>query len=101
MLLVKAAEVRRRDGGDFLRLTLGDRTGQVVAMVWEEVAEAAELAIAGRPVHVLGRYIVHPRYGPQVNLRSLRPAEPGSFQLDELLDGPPRPAEQMERDLRS
>ncbi|MGH2852207.1 MAG: 3'-5' exoribonuclease YhaM family protein [Solirubrobacteraceae bacterium] len=100
-LLVRDVERRtRRDGGDFLRLTLGDRSGQVVAMVWEEVAEAAAVAIAGAPVHVLGRYIVHPRYGPQVNLRALAPAEPGSFQLDELLDGPPRPLEQMERDLR-
>jgi 3'-5' exoribonuclease len=100
-LLVREVERRsRRDGGDFLRLTLGDRTSQVVAMIWEEIGEVATIAVAGSPVHVVGRYVVHPRYGAQVNLRALRRAEPGSFRLEELLDGPARPAEQMERDLR-
>jgi putative nucleotidyltransferase with HDIG domain len=47
-----------------------------------------------------GRYVVHPRYGPQLNLRDLRQAEPGSYELEELLDGPQRSAEQMEADLR-
>ncbi|MHB8531253.1 MAG: hypothetical protein ACYDC2_00895, partial [Solirubrobacteraceae bacterium] len=48
VLLVKEAERRRRrDGGDYLRLQLGDRTGTVVCMVWEELAELAQLAGAG------------------------------------------------------
>jgi 3'-5' exoribonuclease len=102
VLLVREVERRpRRDSaGDFLRLTLGDRSGQVVAMVWDDVASVAALAAAGRPVHVVGRYVVHPRYGAQINLRELRPAEPGTFELHELLDGPQRTAEQMESDLR-
>ncbi len=42
VLLVRAAEVRTKAGGDpYLRLTLGDRTGAAVAMVWDDVAEAA------------------------------------------------------------
>jgi 3'-5' exoribonuclease len=51
-------------------------------------------------VHVHGRYAVHPRFGPQINLRALAEPPPGSFSLDDLLDGPPRAAEQMESDLR-
>jgi 3'-5' exoribonuclease len=101
VLLVREIDKRtKRDGGEFLRLTLGDRSGQVVAMVWDGVGEVAPLVAAGQPVRVLGRYVVHPRYGPQVNLRALRPAEPGSYDLDDLLDGPLRSAEQMEDDLR-
>ncbi|MGH2911675.1 MAG: 3'-5' exoribonuclease YhaM family protein [Solirubrobacteraceae bacterium] len=101
VLLVRASERRsRRDGGDYLRLQLGDRTGAVVAMVWEDIVEAERLAPAGAPVHVCGRYNVHPRFGPQINLRSLSPAAPGSFSLDDLLDGPARTSEQMEVDLR-
>ncbi len=100
VLLVKAAEVRRRrDGGDYLRLTLGDRTGSVVCMVWEEPAELVELARAGDAVAVCGRYVVHPRFGPQINLRRLSPAEPGSYDPSELLDGPARPVEQMEAEI--
>jgi 3'-5' exoribonuclease len=101
VLLVREVDRRvKRDGGEFLRLTLGDRSGHVVAMVWDDVADVTPLLAAGQPVRVVGRYVVHPRYGPQVNLRALRPAEPGSYELDELLDGPLRAAEQMEGDLR-
>jgi 3'-5' exoribonuclease len=101
VLLVREIERRsRRDGGDYLRLRLGDRTGAVVAMVWEDLPETEDLAIPGTPVYVTGRYIVHPRFGPQINLRALTGAEPGSFELDDLLDGPARSPEQMEVDLR-
>jgi 3'-5' exoribonuclease len=101
VLLVRAIERRsRRDGGDYLRLQLGDRTGMVVAMVWEDLAETERLASAGTPVRVGGRYTVHPRFGPQINLRLLAPAEPGSYVPDDLLDGPAREPRQMEADLR-
>ncbi|MGA9874487.1 MAG: HD domain-containing protein [Solirubrobacteraceae bacterium] len=101
VLLVREIERRsRRDGGDYLRLRLGDRTGAVVAMVWEDLPDMERLAISGTPVYVTGRYTVHPRFGPQINLRSLAAAEPGSFELGDLLDGPPRAPEQMEADLR-
>jgi 3'-5' exoribonuclease len=101
VLLVRSAEARsKRDGAEYLRLTLGDRTGAVVAMVWDDVERLRPLCPAGAPVRVAGRYRVHPRYGPQLELRSLRDAEPGTFSLDELCDGPPRAAELMESDLR-
>jgi 3'-5' exoribonuclease len=101
VLLVRAAETRsRRDGGEYLKLTLGDRTGAVTAMVWEGVADVREVVRAGAPVHVVGRYSVHPRYGAQITLRALRPPAPGSFDASALLDGPPRPADTMEGDLR-
>ncbi|HEY4894829.1 MAG TPA: HD domain-containing protein [Solirubrobacteraceae bacterium] len=101
VLLVREAERRqRRDGGEYLRLQLGDRTGAVACMVWEELGEVGELARAGAPVRVRGRYTVHPRFGPQINLRGLEAAEPGSFDPAELLDGPTREVEQMEGEIR-
>ncbi len=101
VLLVREAERRqRRDGGDYLRLQLGDRTGAVACMVWEELAEVEELARAGSPVRVSGRYTVHPRFGPQINLRDLQMAVPGSFEPGDLLDGPAREVSQMEGEVR-
>jgi 3'-5' exoribonuclease len=101
VLLVREVERRsRRDGGDFLRLILGDRSGQVAAMVWEDVGEVSGSVAAGAPVHVVGRYVVHPRYGAQVNLRALRAPDPGSYDPGELFDGPLRAPEQLEGDLR-
>ena len=99
-LLVRAAEVRcRRDGSEFLRLVLGDRTGQLTAMVWDGVAVLKEHCTAGAVVHVAGRHEVHPRWGAQLAVRAVRPPAEGSFAWSDLLDGPPVPAERMERDL--
>ncbi len=101
VLLVRASERRqRRDGGEYLRLQLGDRTGAVACMVWEELGEMEELARAGAPVRVRGRYTLHPRFGPQINLRGLEAAPPGSFDLRDLLDGPAREVAQMEGEVR-
>src|ERR1700687_1920565 len=77
VLVIRDAERRRRrDGGDYLRLQLGDRTGVVTCMVWEELEDVEHLARAGEPVRVAGRFTGHPRFGPQLNLRELREAEP-------------------------
>jgi 3'-5' exoribonuclease len=101
VLLVREAERRqRRDGGEYLRLQLGDRTGAIASMVWEELEGIEQLALAGEPVHVRGRYTVHPRFGPQINLRGLERAVPGSFAPEDLLDGPARGVKQMEAEVR-
>jgi 3'-5' exoribonuclease len=101
VLLVREAEVRsRRSGGEYLKLTLGDRTGVVAAVVWEDVEPAIELARPGRPVRVCGRYANHARYGPQLSVRSLREPADDELRLDDLLDGPAREPAQMEADLR-
>ena len=99
VLLVRARDVRaKRGGGHYLRLVLGDRTGCVEAVVWDGELQAA--CTAGACVRVAGRYSVHPRRGPRIAVRSLRPAEPHEYALDDLLDGPSRSAAQMESDLR-
>ncbi len=101
VLLIREIERRaRRDGGDYLRLQLGDRTGVVAAMVWEDLADVERIAPVGAAVRVTGRYSVHPRFGPQINLRSLAEAPSGSYSASDLRDGPARDAEQMESDLR-
>ena len=102
VLLVREAERRqRRDGGDYLRLRLGDRTGAVVSMVWEEsLGEIEGLARAGEAVRVRGRYTVHPRFGPQINLRGLEAPALGSYSPDDLRDGPAHTVEQLEAQLR-
>jgi 3'-5' exoribonuclease len=101
VLLVREVERRqRRDGGEYLRVQLGDRTGGVACMIWDELSEVQEIARAGAPVQVRGRYTVHPRFGPQINLRGLEAAEPGTFEMNDLLDGPVRDVEQMESEIR-
>ena len=100
-MLVRDVEVRRRrDGAEYLKLVLGDRTGSIPAMVSDELADARELCRAGEVVHVTGRYSVHPRFGPQLAVKHVREAGSDEYSPDDLIDGPMRAAEQMEVDLR-
>jgi 3'-5' exoribonuclease len=99
--LVREVETRlKRDGGEYLRVTFADRSGQLAAMVWEAIADLKPLLRAGEPVWISGRYSVHPRYGPQLNLRSVREAQEGSFDPDDLMPGPVRDIAEMEAALR-
>jgi 3'-5' exoribonuclease len=101
VLLVRGADLRtRRDGTTCLRLSLGDRSGQVVAFAAEDADALHALCTPGRPVRVAGHYERHPRYGLQIAVRALSEPLPGSFDADLLVDGPPRSAQQMETDLR-
>jgi len=101
VLLVRAAEPRsKRDGGEFLRLQLGDRTGSLTAMVWDPTAEDRALLQAGAPVYLRARYSVHARFGPQLALSAWRAAAEAEIDPEALYDGPPRAAGQMEADLR-
>src|SRR3954454_17000995 len=101
VLLVRGHERRaRRDGREFLRLTVGDRSGTVMAMVWEDVAEHAAVCEAGACVRVAGRYAGHPRHGAELTVSGPPPAADHEYALDDLLDGPPRDADRMEADLR-
>src|SRR4051794_16693728 len=85
--------VRDRSGaGERLRLKLGDRTGCVRATAPPEVAGCCE---PGAVVHVTGRYA-----GGELELHAAHAAAEGSYDLAELLDGPPRSATGMESDLR-
>jgi len=101
VLLVREADRRpRHDGTECLKLVLGDRTGGVAAMVWEDVAPALELCRPGSPVHVVGRFELNQRWGAQIAILALRPAVDGTFDPADLHDGPPREVDHMEADLR-
>jgi 3'-5' exoribonuclease len=99
VLLVRERELRSNGDGEYLRLMLGDRTGAVVALVREHVSELVPVCEAGTAVAVSGRYSVHSR-GPELAVRSLRAADAHEYELDDLLDGPPRPVTHMEQALR-
>jgi len=100
-LLVRSAEVRhRREGDEYVRLTLGDRTGVVPAVVLEDVEAARAICRAGAIVHVVGSFNVHERYGARLLVEAVREAEDGSYDREHLVDGPARPAAAMEADLR-
>jgi 3'-5' exoribonuclease len=100
-LVVRDVEVcRRRDGGQLLKLQLGDRTGSVPAILRDGVPDARAICLTGEVVWAAGRFEAHPRFGPQLEVSEVRAAAVAEYSPEELLDGPARGAEQMEADLR-
>jgi 3'-5' exoribonuclease len=98
VLLVREREIRRtRAGADYVRLALADRTGTVLAVVWDDVEEAAAATAAGKPVRVIGSFAEHPRYGPQITVHRL--LDPGEIDWERLLDAPAIPIAELERSL--
>jgi 3'-5' exoribonuclease len=100
-LMVRESEPRRkRDGSQYLKLVLADRTGTVPAVLWDVTPDVTDAAEPGRAVRVAGTYGVHERYGPQLTIQALGPAQPGEYSVEDLLDGPARDAAALEADLR-
>jgi 3'-5' exoribonuclease len=100
-MLVRGAELgRRRDGTEYLKLTLGDRTGSLPAIVREGIEAAQALCRPGEVVFVHATYAIHPRYGPELAVIAVREAEPHEWQHADLHDGPAREPAHMEADLR-
>jgi 3'-5' exoribonuclease len=97
---VRERETRRKRNGDaFLQLSLGDGTGAVRAISWDDVEERHELARPGSVVWVRGDYRVDERFGATLTIRELRPAEPGSYLVEDLVGMPEVPVERLEADL--
>ncbi len=77
MLLLRAVDVRRRrEGEEYLKLTLGNRTGVLPAVVLDDVAAARGVCRTGEAVHVVGVFSVHPTHGGRLVVEAVRHAEP-------------------------
>ena len=90
---------QRRNGEPFLKLQLGDTTGAVEAVIWDEVDALAPICPAGSVVRILGRYSVDERYGAAVTVKRMRVAAEHEYELGDLTEAPPVPYEQMAADL--
>src|SRR5215208_7371077 len=65
---------QRRTGEPFLKLQLGDMSGAVEAVIWDEVESLAPICPAGAVVRILGSYSVDERYGAAVTVKRMRTA---------------------------
>jgi 3'-5' exoribonuclease len=102
IFLVRSHSQRqKRNGEPFLKLQLGDVTGTVEAVVWEEVDRLAPACVSGSIVRVLGHFSVDERYGAGITVHRLRAAVDGEYDLADLLPGSPIPYAQMAADLNA
>jgi 3'-5' exoribonuclease len=94
-------EVRRsetKQNKPFLKLTLGDRTGTIDGMVWDDAERWEPLCVADAVVGVRGKVGV---YNERIQLRvaHLEPLRAEHADMEHLLPASPRPRLQMEREL--
>ncbi len=100
-LVVRERQLRqKKNGEDFLKLQLGDRTGTVAAIAWDRISELFEACSPGAIVMVTGKFSVHPQFGRQIKLVSARPAESHEYQPEDLAEGPAKSADLLESELR-
>jgi 3'-5' exoribonuclease len=101
VLAVRDREVRtKRNGEGFLQLVLGDRTGTVRAISWDDVEERRRLTDPGAIVWVRGEYREDERWGATVTIRELRAASAEEYDLDQLTSTADVPVDRLESDLR-
>ena len=86
---------QRRNGEPFLKLQLGDTTGAVEAVIWDEVEVLAPICPTGSVIRILGRYAVDERYGAAVTVKRMRVAAEDEYELADLTEAPARPYEEM------
>ena len=92
---------QKRNGEHFLKLQLGDATGLVEGVVWDEVDDVDPICQGGAIVRVLGRFCIDERYGGGITVRRMRAAVKGEYDLADLAEAPPIPYRQMADDLTS
>jgi 3'-5' exoribonuclease len=98
---VRERELRQKKNGEpFLKLALGDRSGNIEAVAWEEAEERYRTAEPGAVLHVCGTFEQSERWGAKLRIEELRPARPDEFDPDELVAGPAIEVERLEQDLR-
>jgi 3'-5' exoribonuclease len=90
----------RRNGSEYLKLVLGDRTGSVEAKAWDRVDEIFECAPPGSVVYIEGSYSIHPQWGAAIKLDAIRSAEAREYEIADLVAMPEVPVARLEADLR-
>ena len=100
LALVKEKELRKkRDGGFYLHLLPGDRTGELDAKVWDKPEETAALFERDEIVKVRGVIeIYHDR--PQLVVERIRRCEASEFQEADFCPVSKHPPEEMLSALR-
>jgi 3'-5' exoribonuclease len=91
---------QKRNGEPFLRLVLGDRSGSIEAVCWEEAEDRYALAEPGSALHVTGTFEQSDKWGAKIKVLELRPARGDEFSADDLAPGPQLSVDRLEADLR-
>lgn len=93
-VLAEKSMARKRNGDNYLNLTLADRTGQIKAVVWDRVETIAGSAQSGDFVRLVGS-VTQYRGMLQLVVKELQPCDAQSVNAADFLPATKRDVEQM------
>ena len=93
---VRKKELKEYDSRFFLKLELGDASGRLDAVLWEDAATTNHQLEVGSVVKVKGTVTTY-REDLQINVRNIRPAKQEEFSLDEILPRSKFSTEELEK----
>jgi 3'-5' exoribonuclease len=98
-IVLEARRLLTKANQPYLKLSLGDRTGTIDGMVWEDADRCAALCVAGSVIAVRGQVSLY-QGRPQLRVMDVRAVEePTAQELEQLIQASPRDHEMMEREL--
>lgn len=95
-LVRKCSRFLSKKDDPYLKLDLGDRSGHVDAMVWNNVDKLAPLLAEGQIARVFGYTKI---YNGSLQITVHDAAAPGDFDLGDIFPAAPRPMEEMKAEL--
>lgn len=92
--VLRKKELREYDGGKFLRLELGDRSGRIDGVVWENAALLFPNLFVGDVVKIKG-YVSLYRDTPQIKVDTIALAHQGEYERKALVPASEKTTEQL------
>ena len=99
-LCAKKETPTTQKGSTYLRMTLRDASGELTAINWEPDTMLLSACEEGDVVEAAGRYKVHEKYGPQLNVDSLRRLNEGEYDPGALTAVSPVAGGELQERLR-
>ena len=101
VLIVRSAQQRETKAGKaFIKVEFADSSGAIPSNVWDSTDSDLALFSAGKVIRLTATVEEHERWGRSLKLQDAVEAEDGSYDPEDLFDGPPTPLAEMESQLR-
>jgi 3'-5' exoribonuclease len=97
-LLLKQMELKASESGTRLTMVLGDRTGDIDAVVWNDVEQVKAMIEGAEVVKVRGMVSSY-RNKPQLTVEQIRKANPDEYNPDDLKRAAAKPPEKLRQEL--
>ena len=91
----------KKNGEDYMRLIVADRTGSVEAVCWEDFEACFDEVAPGAVVYIEGRFSIHAQFGRKITVKTIRAAREEEYDHEDLVEGPPVSIERLEADFRA